>query len=825
MFNITFKNLSVKYKVVAVVLPLVLALLIALASFFLVSDRASERRSVSQSVYAQTNTIANSLSDALFSSDYLLLQYQLQHVNLITHIDEAVVFNHQNEIIARFATAGFSNDKSLFSDLPRNATRWSDVNHGDVVFSDDGIHVFAAITKHGNTMGTVYIRYQPTIYSAFDSSLQLLLVIVFLATLAVLLMLMTPLLNWLQVPIKRVYQAMNALKQDSHYDSPVPVYFNDELGQLSSEFNELLAELHQREKMVHRHELELEIEADERTKALQESNASLKKTVVALRRANKTIRLSEAGKRDAEASAEAKTDFLANMSHEIMTPVNGMLGMLSLLKDTRLHSDQEYYVDTAHQSASLLLGLLDNSLNYTKLEKGIVELESNNFDLLSAIEDVSAFTATPALNKGIEVFTQLQPNLNTWVCGDQVRFKQLLFNLIGNAVKYTREGYIAIHYQLLNVADNSRVFRFEIKDTGIGIPESRQSLIFKRFYQIEPESGEEQFGTGLGLALCKQLVKLMRGSIGVDSSPTQGTTFWVELPFDEATQPSKIQRQDTLGADRELLLLDQDNNMAPSVQAYFTTFGFTVNIANSYQELYHYIEKIVADGTNLSGIIINMNIGMSTIQRVITSEDVLCCIKREQIVLMGSPQQRRDMKDHALARQPFLMKTLQFSHVKTIASQLVSEQSASAIPTDPQHTDKTPVIVTRATVLVVDDNKINQQVAVGRLNTLGCIVEVASSGAEALELLKIRDYDLVFMDCNMPVMSGFDAARKIRAQAPIEKGRIPIIAVTAHVMDDSKQKCFEAGMDDFIAKPFKTEELQTVLDYWLNQHPKGTHNG
>lgn len=818
MISLNFSKLLIRQKFLAVVLPLLFFALTTMTVFFIVTDRANERTETTQIVSEQSQAIADTLGPAMFSNDSMLLRYTLSKLTIIPNIDEAIVFNHIDELVTRYKAESFPEVHSLFLQLPNTETRWSNVSQGDIIFSDDGVHVFTEIVHRDRSLGTLYVRYRTDVFTVYGYAWHIAITLMVLVLITGLILRYTPILNWLQLPVTALNKAVKSLKADSHYDSPVPRFNRDELGELSEGFNELIAELFKRDQAVHRHEIELEIEVDERTKALQQSNINLEKTISALRQANQTIKISEENIRDAEESAEAKADFLANMSHEIMTPVNGIRGMLGLLKETNLKKDQRQYVDTAHESVTLLTGLLENSLNYSKLEKGIVELEEVPFNFVEAIEEVCAFLGEGALDKDVELFVQLDATVNPHVTGDIVRFKQLIFNLVGNAIKFTDQGHVAISYQIIDQDDEDRLLRFEIEDTGIGVSDKDKPNIFKRFYQVEQDYSKGYGGTGLGLALCKQLVKLMRGNIGVESEIGQGTTFWLELPFPQvvdADLPATQRVQDA--AKHLLILLDKDPLSTEYTSSYFNYCGYQMMHANSYLSLYSLIEDLVASGQYLSGILVNLNIGDDVIQRVMMSEDVLCCVRREQIILIGSPKQRQALGDSRYEAAPFLFKPLQLKRISEISQLLF---------TDGQNTVKNVETVKKDhNILIVDDNKINLQVAAGRLQSMGYEADTAPSGPRALSMLQNKKYDLVFMDCNMPGMSGYEATQLIRESEAKSPHRTPVIAVTAHVMDDSRQRCFEAGMDDFIAKPFKTEALNGVLEYWLKSQRRTRKHG
>jgi PAS domain S-box-containing protein len=514
-------------------------------------------------------------------------------------------------------------------------------------------------------------------------------------------------------------------------------------------------------------------------------------------------------------ASRAKGEFLANMSHEIRSPMNGVIGMTGLLLATELSAEQREYAETVRSSADALLTIINDILDFSKIEAGKLQFETIDFDLYECVEAVAGLLAERAQAKGVEIVTLIERGVQTRLRGDPGRVRQVLTNLAGNAVKFTDQGEVAARVSKEGETDSHILLRFDVTDTGIGIPEEAQARLFQAFSQADGSTTRKYGGTGLGLAISKQLVEMMNGRIGVSSAPGKGSTFSFTARFEK--QPRAASAAPPAGCDLEGLniLVAAAHPATRELLRYECSHGrMNVVEASSGAEALDLLSRAIARGEPCDIAVLDLDLremdGLE-LARAIKSDPAKAATRLVMLTPLGF---RKDDPAHAAGVQACITKPIKQSR---LLDRLAEITTGEKHPSDMESAVGQPVLAreqSRARILVADDNLVNRKVALGQLQQLGYGAEAVASGIEVLEALENRMYDLVLLDCQMPEMDGYEVTAEIRRREGSEK-RTPIIAITAHAMEEARKKCLDAGMDDYLSKPVKVEALAAVLDRWV----------
>jgi signal transduction histidine kinase/CheY-like chemotaxis protein/HPt (histidine-containing phosphotransfer) domain-containing protein len=823
-------------------------------SILVFNDLWQIRESLVEGLTDQAGLIGENSSAALVFHDEDAAQEILSAFRHQSNILQAVLFTTKGNILSQYQPGTPPDFLNSFEQAIHQLS-W------------ESIEIYRKIYLNDEHVGTVYLlsNLQP-VYQRFHDLLLITIVAMVLSCLFIL-VIAARLQKSILDPLVHLTSVTTRISQSQDYSLRAPTKAPDEIGTLIDGFNGMLQEIQDREQELEQHRAHLSQRVTERTTELSDTNARLQNEIkdrerisqeisdmaVNLQKKNEEFALA----RDAALqAARAKTDFLATMSHEIRTPMNGVIGMTGLLLETSLTKKQRSLANTVSTSAEALLDILNGILDFSKMEAGKLELESIEFNISTTLEDTLDLMAERASQKQVELTGVVFPDVPTRLKGDPGRIRQILLNLIGNAIKFTNQGEVSVQVLFMGASESQVELQIHVWDTGIGIAPEGKDKLFQSFTQADSSTTRKYGGTGLGLAICKQLVERMDGTIGVESHQGEWSLFWFSVKLDIAsrtTQTEWLPRLDLRG--QRVLCVDDNPTNLFLLESYAKSWGMEPMATSSAQQCIPILQEAVASGHPFDLAILDRSMpdldGIQLGQLIRDEAD----LAHTKLLLLTSIGHRGEAAAaHQAGFAGYLTKPLRkvqlHDGLATVMGYCWNEEPEQIRPLVTRHTLKETQRLSREKILVADDHAINQQLIVLLLERLGYGSDVVTTGREAVKAVAKGSYALVLMDCQMPEMDGFEATRMIReaeSENSTEFGvkgneqetnlpdtsdsspltphcsRIPIVALTANAMPGAREKCLTAGMDEYISKPIRLEELALALERLLPVHPDDNH--
>jgi signal transduction histidine kinase/DNA-binding response OmpR family regulator len=849
-----FQPMSLKGKFLLIlVLTSALSLLFA-CSILVLNDQWQIRKSLVEELADQAGLIAGISSAALVFHDKDAAQEILSAFRHQSNVLQAVLFTAKGNILSQYQPGAPPDFVNSFEQTIYRVS-WQ------------SIEIYRKIYMNNEHVGTVYLLSNlQAVYQRFHDLLLITIVAMVLSCLLAL-VIASRLQKSILDPLVHLTNVATRISQNQDYSLRAPTKAPDEIGTLIDGFNSMLQEIQDREQELEQHRTLLSQRVTERTTELSDTNARLQNEITDRERISQKVsdmaaNLQEKNEelalsRDAALqAARAKADFLATMSHEIRTPMNGVIGMNGLLLETSLTTKQRALANTVSTSAEALLDILNDILDFSKMEAGKLELESIDFNVISTLEDTLDLMAERASQKQVELTGLVFSDVPTKVKGDPGRIRQILLNLIGNAVKFTNQGEVSVHVLFMGASESKVEIQIHVWDTGIGIAPEAKDKLFDSFTQADSSTTRNYGGTGLGLAICKQLVERMDGTINVESHQGDWSLFWFSVKLDIAsptTQTEWLPRLDLRGL--RVLCIDDNPTNLYLLESYAKSWGMEPMTTSIAQQCIPILQEAVASGHPFDLAILDRSMpevdGIQLGQLIRDEAD----LAHTKLLLLTSIGQRGEAAAaHQAGFAGYLTKPLRkvqlHDGLATVMGYCGNEEPELIRPLVTRHTLKETQRLSRGKILVADDHAINQQLIVLLLESLGYGSDVVATGREAVKAVATGSYALVLMDCQMQEMDGFEATRTIReAESENSKelgvrgkeqetnfsdvpdsslfiprcSRIPIVALTANAMPGDREKCLAAGMDEYLSKPIRPEELALALERFLQVHPDDNH--